>query len=440
MAVADLTILLKEDAGGMPTDLTGPPARANGESAVPAKRDTPNQGKEASEIKSLTSDLLGWLGLGKLATLASRIQDTFEKTEKVIARIRAEQDRIGPTKPLTQKPEPSWLATGAKPTDDQEFDRFIKNAEFNNQLNSPEAWEAYKRMPEGKPTWRPPVYEKPDAPPLSVMSKPVTPSVAAGPAAGEAAGATAAAGTAGASEGLATIVAVASNPLTIALATVTGAVVASGIAFKKLTDTLSAEVKKLENFSGPVAAAQARSEMRNDMAMIRRGEQIGPQLARFQNDMSRWNEAMADVWTRILKVLIDIYEGVRPVVQLLTGMLKLVESGIEVTEASIEMVAAQFTATNKDNLIAARDMAAATAKVGTVLKEAFGEETTTSIDPVLANLLASWGVAPAMLQSGGKKPRQRPGAVGRAIRGGAAGILGGPSGIGAGAIRGALGF
>lgn len=109
--------------------------------------------------------------------------------------------------------------------------------------------------------------------------------------------------------------AAAAGPLAIAFAATTAAVIAGGVAFKKFFDFVESESDRLSNFSAPLAGATARSDIRAELADIRRANQIGPQLARFEDLRGRANEKMIDLQTALLKELLQLADLLAPAIE-----------------------------------------------------------------------------------------------------------------------------
>lgn len=435
----------------MPANPVGPPARPPGESAVPGKPTRTTEGKPADglgeNLRTLGSDLAGWLGLSKVQSMAERIQATFEKTAKVVEQINLRQ---GQPKPAGDKPSDA-LAKPKQPgslmealeamrgkafTGDEKLDTHLQHDEFMR-----DSWSLAKKLPGGMGANIPGQFSVPASKIPSSVIGPQAGAGVTGPAAGAGAGAGAVAGPAAAGAGASKVVgpaiagaeggaagaiasiAAAAGPAAIAIGGFTIALAAGAFVVKKAFDALSAEVGKLQEYSAPVAAAQGRNEVRSEMSLIRRGEEIGPQLGKFADDMGKLQEAQAEVWTQMLKVLLQIYEACRPIVEVLTKLLQMVASGIEITKAGFDYMAALTTLTNEDNLKAASEMLAGMTKMGAILyqmSDEFGDDGS-GMDPMLAKLMDSWGFP-------GKPPGRPPGRRAAPPRG-PAGLPGGAMGF-----------
>lgn len=158
-------------------------------------------------------------------------------------------------------------------------------------------------------------------------------------------------GAAAAGEGLAAVAA-AAGPLAIAIAGLTVAVAAGALAIKALFDTLSNEVKRLENVSPDVSVAASMSEVRRELADIRRSDQIGPELARFENVRSKFEDKASDLWTQVLKVLLNIFEVMEPGIEVITDGIGVLTAGMEVVnkngEITIDILRRDWAELKKD--------------------------------------------------------------------------------------------
>lgn len=109
--------------------------------------------------------------------------------------------------------------------------------------------------------------------------------------------------------------AAAAGPAAVAVATLTAAAVAGGAAMKRIAEGLDAEAHRLSKFSPALAGATATNDIRLLFADMRRANQIGPQLARFENRFGRGQEALMDLQTQMLKVLLEIEEELAPLIE-----------------------------------------------------------------------------------------------------------------------------
>lgn len=145
-----------------------------------------------------------------------------------------------------------------------------------------------------------------------------------------------------------------------AAAAALGSVVVSAIAVKMAFDS---QVEKLKDISGPVANAEAMSEIRQEMAMMRRANDIGPQLARYETMRGKVDEQLAHLQTEILKALLELYTSLEPILQHLPLAVGVITAHVPVISDAV-VVAADMA---RGNLIkAGQDFAQLLATLGKV--------------------------------------------------------------------------
>ena len=192
--------------------------------------------------------------------------------------------------------------------------------------------------------------------------------------------------------------AAAANPATIALAGLAAAGIGAAVATKKLSDAFHEEAQKLEAYSPDVAAASAENEIRHELAMLRRAEQIGPQLAQAERLRGRFEESMSDAWTKILEVLLKIYEFFEPAIARIPPFIDLIAALPDALWAKIDEVIAALTFyDDEDDKIAARQTAEATMRLGKAFEEFVRgreDEKELAVDPFFEQFLASGPKAP----------------------------------------------
>lgn len=236
---------------------------------------------------------------------------------------------------------------------------------------------------------------------VSAATRAATAAATAGPAAG-------------ASAGMAALTA-ATGPLAVAFATTTAAVIAGGVAVKKLADIMHSEARRLAEISGPLAHATAINEIRSEFADLRRAQRIGPDLARFEERLGRGGEAAAEFQTKVLSSLLKLEEKFGPLTEALIQSVNLANKHYPAIEDGVKQgFAASYPITK-----AIMDTVLAIAKLG----RADVEEKEDFDDPFMAAFL---GAALAKA-AGGAAPGRRPAAV-RPERGPwfLRGIVGGP--------------
>lgn len=88
---------------------------------------------------------------------------------------------------------------------------------------------------------------------------------------------------------------------------------AAGVAVKKFTDVMSAEVQKASMYSGHAAMALARSDIKRELANIRSSRRLGKKLASFENVRSDYEIAMQELWVEVKVLLLDFFEYSKPI-------------------------------------------------------------------------------------------------------------------------------
>lgn len=144
-------------------------------------------------------------------------------------------------------------------------------------------------------------------------------------------GATAAGGNVGAAAGATAGVTAAAigGPVGIAIAAVAAGFGVAAVAARKFAQVIDTQVQQLAGFSGPLAAAQAQSEIRRELATIRRAGRLGGDLAEVEDLRSRWQDAMHDIGTEILKILLEALEAGRPFIEFATDILNRITDFLE---------------------------------------------------------------------------------------------------------------
>lgn len=137
------------------------------------------------------------------------------------------------------------------------------------------------------------------------------------------AGAASAAGTVGSIARLGAV----AGPVGIAIAAVGTAASAGVVGFKKFTDAMHEQAQKLSSVSSAVAVAVSQSELRAQLAEIRRGRIVGPQLAEFEQARSRLTTKIYDLVSRVegplLETAVPVLEALAALVPYLEPLIKL---------------------------------------------------------------------------------------------------------------------
>jgi len=167
---------------------------------------------------------------------------------------------------------------------------------------------------------RPPSVKGPAAPPLPSQVPPPAPPTAAQRQAtalsaiqtvGGIGTAAAAGNLAGAASGAtAALVGLAASPIAIAAAAIAGGLGVATVAVKAFARSVESETQRLSGFSGPLAGAQAQTEIRRELDDLRRAQRLGPELAAAERLRSRFESEITQLGTEIrlqLLRLVDIF-------------------------------------------------------------------------------------------------------------------------------------
>ena len=147
-----------------------------------------------------------------------------------------------------------------------------------------------------------------------------------------------------ASSASAGIVAAVGGPVGIAVAAVAAGLGVAAIATTKFAQVVESQTERLAGFSGPLAAAQARTELGRELGLLRRAQRIGPELAAAERLRSRFEGTMTDLGTEILQILLRLLEELRPVIELVIDGVKsitdfLAEHGDAIGRAALLIIA-----------------------------------------------------------------------------------------------------
>lgn len=194
-----------------------------------------------------------------------------------------------------------------------------------------------------------PVSKSPKGGAMPVAGRP--PTATPGPAAAPVTGPAASSATSAAS-GMASLAKFA-GPAAIAVAGLTAAVAAGAMVMKGVFDVLGGQVKKLENVSADVSVAASMTEVRRELADLRRADSIGPDLARFENMRSKVEDKLSDLGTQGIKILLRLVELFEPMVpHVINGINVLIAAG-DLGIATIDKVVAALTVMNQNDDAAA---------------------------------------------------------------------------------------
>lgn len=145
-----------------------------------------------------------------------------------------------------------------------------------------------------------------------------------------------AAGGATAAEGMAALAKFA-GPAAIAVAGLTAAVAAGVMAVKAFDGALMSEANRLENLSGDISVAASQSQVRSELADLRRAERIGPDVGRFMNARDKLSEASAKVMDEIYALMAKIAAEATPAILATAASVELLATHIAENFLKLEL-------------------------------------------------------------------------------------------------------
>ena len=127
----------------------------------------------------------------------------------------------------------------------------------------------------------------------------------------------------------------ATGPVGIAIAAVAAGAVILGVTIKKMTDVFRGEAEKLQGWSVDVAVAKANTEIRKELGLMNRAQQIGPQVARWETSGSKMDSAFDRLGTQLLKGTDRLFGG--PVQEILEAGTNILDLTTKLVDYSIKM-------------------------------------------------------------------------------------------------------
>ena len=131
----------------------------------------------------------------------------------------------------------------------------------------------------------------------------------------------------------------AAGPAVLALGAFAAGVGLATAAVSSFMSSMKAEAEKLSAYSPELAGATAMSEVRETLAEMRRADQNGPQLAKFEAERSKLETKMYDVMTKIQGAVL---EAVVPAMQVITALPQIIPAAAEVTVDRLTVLADQL--------------------------------------------------------------------------------------------------
>ena len=96
---------------------------------------------------------------------------------------------------------------------------------------------------------------------------------------------------------------------------------AAAMGVKMFGDMIRRQAEQLEMYSPDISMATSMNEIKRDMAMFRRADQIGPQVARWENLRGDVSEKLTDINTALLAAVLDLADRYKPLTDLMMATL-----------------------------------------------------------------------------------------------------------------------
>lgn len=97
---------------------------------------------------------------------------------------------------------------------------------------------------------------------------------------------------------------------------------AATTAVRRFARAVETQAEDLGRFSGSVAGAVAQTDIRRELAELRRARTIGPDLAQAERLRARFEESLTDINTQILRLLLELVQELRPFIDTAIDTLK----------------------------------------------------------------------------------------------------------------------
>lgn len=119
------------------------------------------------------------------------------------------------------------------------------------------------------------------------------------------------------------------GPVGVAVAGVVAGFAVAAVAVRAFAKAIESQTDKLAVFSVPLSAAQAQTQIRREQALLRRAQRLGPELASAERLRSRFEDAISDLGTEILSVLLEMLDAMRPLIEVVIVGMKLFAEFLE---------------------------------------------------------------------------------------------------------------
>jgi hypothetical protein len=171
----------------------------------------------------------------------------------------------------------------------------------------------------------------------------------------------------------------------VALAALPVAVAAAAYGIKRFGDLIVSLGDNVADKSAAMSAARGRQEISTELNMMKRAQQIGPEMSKLIDAQTRFNDVTEEIWTNVLTLLVKIAPYVEAASDGVTALL----SGVNVLSATGGVIAAALTKNPMDDIAAAKNLSGAMGKFNQSIQEVFKTDINDPDppDPFLMDLL-----------------------------------------------------
>lgn len=127
--------------------------------------------------------------------------------------------------------------------------------------------------------------------------------------------------------------------MVIAFAAVAASVGVAVVAVKAFGAVIKDQAQKLDAYSPAVSMAVSQSEIRQELAMFRRGERVGNDVAKWEGIRGQVSEKLTDIGTEILSLLLKFVNEFEPQIKMAVAAMDLIPPGIELMVKHLELLA-----------------------------------------------------------------------------------------------------
>jgi len=129
-----------------------------------------------------------------------------------------------------------------------------------------------------------------------------------------------------------------SNPVTAVIAAVVVGLTALALATVGLVKVFKSQEQELAEVSGEISGALAEREMARIESRIERNERFGSDIAQFSRTWTNFEEAVYQLWTEILDLLMPFLPAIESIIEMLTVMVQAFRKQLAAVNVIVELL------------------------------------------------------------------------------------------------------